>query len=1026
MNDSVCRDDAAAEWAPYDNKMMFLLDLLMNLPRLRISESLLKVFLWILKESGARNVPSFYHLQKTQKELRMKCGISTTKFQSVKGNIFFTNDPSEIIANDWANPLIRPHMHIYPEIPDGPVSELWHADKWRKEMDLDALTPMYDAGDKHFYVNEITQLRDGTSIIPFRWVIYHKVLHAESWKVTFNDNEPLMVPATGMAHNYFDLEHGNNLPAHWDAKATMDGFPSSMPNPLRQLAKGRPLYTSLVDYFGDDVSGNCSKSWNKHWNAYIVHRNLPRALLQQEYHTHFISTSQHATIAEQFTAFKHISTIRATHNHPVEARDAMTGQMICFRIFVNAVTSDNPMQSEVASHIGGAGNLLCRKCTVGGTAVEKEAAEGFEKLFHTGTARHKDGVLDILSSQVKLACAGVAQPIKVIQTSTGIKDSYTQHWIDYLLNRAKAMMRAEPDRSSASIREELWQWALDHQDDIYSGFLTLKGFDPTRDTPIEILHTILLGLVKYGWHMTHTSWDALQKATYAIRLQSSFMRGLSLPAVRANYIMQYANSLIGRQLKTVAQLSIFHIHDLVKPSEFQLWKAIGELSALIWFPEIHNMDQYLDDVDVAVGNVLDTFVEIDPMKVIQKVKLHLQLHAREDIQRFGPLVGVCTEGFESYNAVFRACSILSNRLAPSRDIALQLGKQESFKHRLTGGYWKVSSSSESDEWIAAGDGVQDMLTQHHAPAAVDRLESPSANLIGSCKLMPLPRGTMIRPVMHLSDTKAIHTLNYASYDPASEWVHGRSCIAKSKDECFIDSWVFAPHPVSVSPELAVGRVSEILVSQRHSSEALVVLELFHISANRHPVFAMPFMMRRQGESSWLLIPATSIEFDFNAQHDCVYAGCAATGRKPQLQERVESGKVDSVFEHCHAPTTDRYVVNMHAFHNAHLIRRVISRSLSAPQPVHQDRAGRHAAISRELQLTQSAKRKTQQEKRAAAKKVKAHGTAPGHEQVASTSNIASLQPNRKRKKGSHAQAANSDKPLDGPVTPNEDSDVDMM
>ena len=119
------------------------------------------------------------------------------------------------------------------------------------------------------------------------------------------------------------------------------------------------------------------------------------------------------------------------------------------------------------------------------------------------------------------------------------------------------------------------------------------GYDPHEDTPIELLHTILLGIVKYVWHDTHTAWKDAEKALFSVRLQSTDVRALSIPPIRATYIMNYANSLVGRQLKALLQSATFHVHDLVSPLRFSLWKAIGELSALFWYPEITDLKQYL-------------------------------------------------------------------------------------------------------------------------------------------------------------------------------------------------------------------------------------------------------------------------------------------------------------------------------------------------------------------------------------------------------------------------------------------------
>lgn len=111
---------------------------------------------------------------------------------------------------------------------------------------------------------------------------------------------------------------------------------------------------------------------------------------------------------------------------------------------------------------------------------------------------------------------------------------------------------------------------------------------------MELLHTYLLGQVKYVWHYTHSAWTPKQFELFATRLQGSSVDGLNILPLRARYIVQYKDNLIGKHFKALQQLAIFHLDDSMCPKRVQdLWKATGELGALLWFTEIEDMPQYI-------------------------------------------------------------------------------------------------------------------------------------------------------------------------------------------------------------------------------------------------------------------------------------------------------------------------------------------------------------------------------------------------------------------------------------------------
>ena len=150
--------------------------------------------------------------------------------------------------------------------------------------------------------------------------------------------------------------------------------------------------------------------------------------------------------------------------------------------------------------------------------------------YQPGIPRTATDILAELKIQVKMVCRGVAQPIIDRQADSGVKDAYTQYWINQLIECVCDMKKRDCSLSTDSIAEELLTWVAVNEARIYNPFLshpgpywhfllTLHWWDITdnhsrlrsgnRHTNRDFTHYP-------PWHSSHTSWSDAQKKTYTL------------------------------------------------------------------------------------------------------------------------------------------------------------------------------------------------------------------------------------------------------------------------------------------------------------------------------------------------------------------------------------------------------------------------------------------------------------------------------------------------------------------------------
>ncbi|KNZ53641.1 hypothetical protein VP01_3178g1, partial [Puccinia sorghi] len=219
-----------------------------------------------------------------------------------------------------------------------------------------------------------------------------------------------------------------------------------------------------------------------------------------------------------------------------------------------------------------------------------------------------------------------------------------------------------------------------HSSGLFNLFLKLNSFDGCQDTPVEVLHFFLLGILKY--------------------LFKYFMS-----QIPKNNLVEI---FIGKDFQTVIQAAPLIFFPIMTQSQKDMWISMCQLVSLILQTRVPDMDEYIASIKTATQSLLYHLVKMNA-RWANKSKIHMLLHLPESIRRFGPQSLFATEKFESYNGILRNPSIHSNRLSPGRDIGITFSNYHIIRLLLSGTYFLDPTTSD---YVQVSPLVQDIFSNN--------------------------------------------------------------------------------------------------------------------------------------------------------------------------------------------------------------------------------------------------------------------------------------------------------------------------
>ncbi|PLW54792.1 hypothetical protein PCANC_03704 [Puccinia coronata f. sp. avenae] len=487
-----------------------------------LSRSLYSKIRGILKLCNI-SLPAWATIQAARTRIRV---LLKTKIQlnfSVFDNPCFLLSAMSLLSQDLSNPLVAKHIDFYPEMTNGlDIYKFFKSKKWLQDLLPAHRAPMCEVKGKHFYLFEPVQLLSAAVVIPLFFYQHDGQLFAKCLQIQRNhicqmpNKIKITIPASlefqdpqlsTIPVNQFDCDYSEIRMDDWRKfMDSCDGviYESSgskevvipLPNPWRIKANRKIIQHVPITLYFDDTSGNTSKQFNKHISFYFTLSGLPPNISNQEYNCHFLASSNIASVLEQSKSIVEELNLMTTIKKKKFKRSPTYVQRFLNRDSMG-IESRNPSRSW---------------------------AETKMKTYHLFDTAMGVNLTSFLKKK----------------TALGVTDAINTRFIT-------------ESSSDGSLKEKMESLDLNSPASLFNPFLNLEGFDGAQDCPVEILHAVLLGIVKYLAQDDISKLKADEKLTLIGRLQSFSSVSLNIDSIKPQYLIQHIKSLVGRHFKIILQ-----------------------------------------------------------------------------------------------------------------------------------------------------------------------------------------------------------------------------------------------------------------------------------------------------------------------------------------------------------------------------------------------------------------------------------------------------------------------------------------